>query len=153
MPRKAIIFAAMDEEEYPKVYLYRRVVQARLYIERHYADETGLELISGKAAFSKFHFIRLFKKIYGLTPHQYLRRVRIEKAKLLLLKNIPVNEVCPAVGFESVSSFILLFRQLTGQTPAAWQRQQLQNELNMKQQPLTYIPGCFALKRCETGDI
>src|SRR6478736_4821675 len=99
----------MMEEEYPKVYLYRRVVQAKLFIDQHFAETIDLENIADEASFSKFHFTRLFKKIYGKQNHQYLRVVRIENAMKLLRADRPVSEVCYAVGFESLSSFSGLF--------------------------------------------
>ena len=68
-------------EHYPKIYLVRRVVQAKLFIDEHYAERLDLDNISDEACFSKFHFIRLFRNIYGKTPHQYLTTVRIEKPK------------------------------------------------------------------------
>ena len=71
---------------YPKVYLYRRIVQAKLFIDSHYQESLDLEAIADEAFFSKFHFIRLFKDSYGKTPYQYLTYVRIEKAKGLLKK-------------------------------------------------------------------
>ncbi len=74
----------MTLEQYPKAYLYRRIVQAKLFIDSNYTDNIDLDNISDEAYFSKFHFTRLFKKIYGRTPHQYLTFVRIEKAMLLL---------------------------------------------------------------------
>ena len=95
----------MALEEYPKIYLYRRVVQAKLYIDSCYAEQIDLNNISGEAYFSKFHFIRLFKSIYGKTPHQYLTAVRIGNAKQLLQENKSVTDVCTLVGFDSLSSF------------------------------------------------
>ena len=47
--------------EYPKLYLYRRIVQAKLFIDSHYAGDIDLEQIADEAYFSKFHFCRLFK--------------------------------------------------------------------------------------------
>jgi AraC-like DNA-binding protein len=73
----------MTTELYPRVYLYRRIVQAKLFIDSKYADKIDLDNISDEACFSKFHFIRLFNSIYGKTPHQYLTFVRIEKAQQL----------------------------------------------------------------------
>jgi len=64
----------MTAATYPKVYLYRGIVQAKPFIDNNYADH-----IADEAFFSKFHFIRLFKKIYSKTPHQYLITVRSEK--------------------------------------------------------------------------
>ncbi len=131
-------------DHYPKVYLVRRVVQAKLFIDEHYAEHLDLENISDEACFSKFHFIRLFRNVYGKTPHQYLTTVRIEKAKILLTKNIPVSEVCYDVGFESLSSFSGLFRKLTGRSPSEYMRQQQKINTERLTTPLRFIPGCFA---------
>ncbi|PZR36256.1 MAG: AraC family transcriptional regulator, partial [Azospira oryzae] len=73
-------------EQYEKRYLYKRVVQAKLFIDQHYAEHIDLNNIADQASFSKFHFIRLFKTIYGKTPHHYLTQVRIDQAQLLLMK-------------------------------------------------------------------
>ena len=50
-------------EQFPKIYLYRRVVQAKLFIDGHFDENIELDNIAEEACFSKFHFIRLFKKI------------------------------------------------------------------------------------------
>ena len=110
----------MTTEEYPKLYFYRRLVQAKLFIDSHYADNIDLDNIADEAYFSKFHFIRKFKNIYRKTPHQYLIFVRIEKAMELLKTGIPVSEVCYAVGFESLSSFSGLFKRIAGITPSEY---------------------------------
>ncbi|HKR05557.1 MAG TPA: AraC family transcriptional regulator [Bacteroidia bacterium] len=136
----------MTTEQYPKVYLYRRIVQAKLFIDTNYADNINLDHIADEAYFSKFHFIRLFKKIYGKTPHQYLIVVRIEKSMQLLRTNIPVTEACYAVGFESVSSFSGLFKRIVGMMPSAYLIQQQQIKAQILKTPLQFIPGCFAEK-------
>jgi AraC-like DNA-binding protein len=70
---------------------------------------------------SKFHFIRVFKRYYGRTPNQYRQEVRIEIAKKILLKGKSIDEVCNAIGFTSKTSFISLFKKMTGVTPLAYQ--------------------------------
>jgi len=137
----------MTTEQYPKVYLYRRIVQAKLFIDSNYANNIDLGNIADEAYFSKFHFIRLFKKIYNKTPHQYLKVVRIENAMQLLRTDIPVSDVCYAVGFESLSSFSGLFKLIVGLTPSAYQIQQLQIKAQILKTPLQFIPGCFADKK------
>jgi AraC-like DNA-binding protein len=134
-------------ENYPKIYLYRRIVQAKLFIDNKFSDPIDLDNISDEAYFSKFHFIRQFKKIYGKTPHQYLKLVRIEKAMELLRTDVPVSDVCYAVGFESLSSFSSLFKLIVGLTPSAYQAQQLQIKTQILKTPLKFIPGCFAEKK------
>lgn len=129
---------------YPRVYLYQRLVRAKLFIDANYSNPIDLDNIADEAYFSKFHFIRNFKTIFGKTPHQYLIAVRIEKAKELLLQNQPVATVCFLVGFESVSSFTTLFKKQAGSTPAAWQAAQLQRMYESRRKPFHYIPGCYA---------
>jgi len=67
----------MINEPYPRMYLYRRLVQAKLFIDTHFAEPIDLNAIADEAYFSKFHFIKQFKSIYKRTPHQYLIHVRI----------------------------------------------------------------------------
>jgi AraC-like DNA-binding protein len=128
------------------MYLYRRLVQAKLFIDRHYAEAIDLDCIADEAYFSKFHFIKQFKAIYRQTPHQYLRTVRIEKAQLLLQEGVSVSDTCYAVGFESISSFSNLFKRATGVTPSAFLQRRQQLKAQMAAAPLAYIPGCFAEK-------
>ena len=134
----------MTPEHYPKIYLYRRIVQAKLLVDTHYAENIDVENIADEAFFSKFHFIRLFKKIYNKTPHQYLTIVRIEKAKQLLQSDIAVSEVCYSVGFDSISSFTGLFKRRVGRTPSAYQVQQKEIKADIAITPLKFIPHCFA---------
>jgi AraC-like DNA-binding protein len=136
----------MVNEQYPKIYLYRRLVQAKLFIDAHYADNIDLDNIADEAYFSKFHFIRQFKNIYRKTPHQYLIFVRIEKALELLKTEIPVSEVCYAIGFESLSSFSRLFKRIVGIAPSTYLVQQQLIKTQIVESPLTFIPGCFAEK-------
>lgn len=130
----------------PKIYLYRRIVQAKLFIDGNYANNIDLDNIADEAYFSKFHFIRQFKKIYGKTPHQYLTIVRIEKAMQLLRTDIPVSDVCYSVGFESLSAFSGLFKRSVGLTPSQYQLQQQNIKIQILKSPLTFIPNCFAHK-------
>jgi AraC-like DNA-binding protein len=137
----------LKEEQFPKIYLYRRIVQAKLFIDSHFAENINLDNIADEAFFSKFHFMRLFKSTYGKTPHQYLTTVRIEKAKLLLQTNISIADVCFSVGFESISSFTGLFKRITSVTPSTYQQQQLKRNAEIARAPLKYIPNCFAEKK------
>jgi AraC-like DNA-binding protein len=133
----------MSHKPYPKMYMYQRVVQAKLFINSNYAEKIDLDNISDEAYFSKFHFIRLFKKIYGKTPHQYLTFVRIEKATQLLRDQNPVTKVCYAVGFESSSSFGSLFKRRMGLSPSAFLEEQQQQKIQMRETPLHFVPGCY----------
>lgn len=133
----------MPAENIPKIYLYRRIVQAKLFIDANYAESIDAGEIAGEACYSKFYFIRTFKSIYGKTPHQYLTAVRIEKAKELLEAETPILDTCFAVGFDSLGSFNGLFKRRTGLTPSEYRRQKLARKQKMSEQPLSFVPGCF----------
>lgn len=134
----------MTTELYPRVYLYSRIVQAKLFIDNNYADKIDLDNISDEACFSKFHFIRLFKSIYGKTPHQYLTFVRTEKAQQLLRTGRPVSEVCFLVGFESLTTFSGLFKRIIGVSPSIYLTQQQQIKSQIIKAPLAFVPSCYA---------
>jgi len=128
----------------PKIYLYRRIVQAKLYMDSNYHEAIDLHAIADQAYFSRYHFIRLFSKIYGKTPHQYLTGVRMDKAQLLLQTDMPVQQVCFAVGFDSLGSFTSLFKRHVGVNPAQYRTQQLARTAEINRVPLKFVPNCFA---------
>jgi AraC-like DNA-binding protein len=132
------------DQAHPKIYLYKRVVQAKLFIEANYSEKIDLNNIADEACFSKFHFIRLFKRIYGKTPHQCLMAVRIEKAMHLLREDTSVTDACFSVGFESVTSFSTLFRRIVGITPSEYLLKQRRIRHEMAHAPLRFVPGCHA---------
>ena len=133
----------MSAENLPKLYLYRRIVQAKLFIDRNFAESIDAGDIADEACYSKYHFIRTFKNIYGKTPHQYLTYVRIERAKELLEAGETVTDACFAVGFDGLGSFVGLFKRRAGITPSEYRRQRWARKKKMKEKPLSFVPTCF----------
>ncbi|MGB3653612.1 MAG: AraC family transcriptional regulator [Rivularia sp. (in: cyanobacteria)] len=88
------------------------------YINDNIATEIKLSDLAALAGISQFHFSRLFKKSVGISPHKYVIKQRVERAKSLL-KNpqLSVTEIAFLCGFNSHSHFGKYFRQLTGFTP------------------------------------
>lgn len=123
--------------------IYQRVVTAKLYIDDNFAEPIDLKDISEKAFLSRFHFHRLFTRIYRKTPHQYLTKKRIEKAKDLLAENMPVTDVCNEVGFESIGSFSVLFKKEIGFAPQYYRNMAWLKKQQAKEQPKKFIPHCY----------
>lgn len=104
--------------------IVKRISLTREWMEANFDDNITLEDMAAVANMNSQHFLRMFRQVYRTTPHQYLMGVRLEKAKQLLRDGlISVSEVCDAIGFESVSSFSLLFKKSFGLAPAQFSRQ------------------------------
>ena len=72
---------------------------------------------------SKYHFIRVFKRIMGTTPYNYLTNYRINNAKILLkTTDLSVYEIAERCGFSDTSNFIVQFKKHTGQKPLEYRR-------------------------------
>ena len=123
--------------------IYQRIATAKIYIDDNYHEAIDLDQISQKAFLSRFHFHRLFRKIYRRTPHQYLTRKRLDRAKVLLAENKPVTEVCNEVGFESIGSFSVLFKKEIGFAPQYYRNMAYKKKMEQLAQPKKAIPHCF----------
>ena len=134
-------------EQYPKQYLYRQIVRAKLFIDENFCQNIDLDKIADEACFSKFHFVRLFKTIYGRTPHQYLIAVRVDRAVEILARGASVKEACYQVGFDSVSSFAGLFKRRIGMTPAAFRLEKEVTKSEIRRIPVKHVPNCFVTKK------
>ncbi|WP_217603789.1 helix-turn-helix domain-containing protein [Chitinophaga sp. GbtcB8] len=124
--------------------IYQRIVAAKLFMDEHYHESIDLGEISGQAFLSRFHFHRLFTRIYRSTPHRYLTRRRMDKARdLLAQEGLSVSEICTSVGFESIGSFSTLFKKETGIGPQHYRNLRIVQQQQAKAQPRTFIPHCF----------
>ena len=109
------IVVQAEESESP---LVRR---ARAYILANQADPIDLAKVAHAMHVSTFYFCKIFKRATGLTFTQYLSRVRVEKAKKLLLNpHLRISEIAYNVGFQSLTHFNRVFRQVVGQSPTEY---------------------------------
>jgi AraC-like DNA-binding protein len=86
-------------------------------VESAYRRDLGLDELADRAGVSAFHFIRLFKRETGFTPHSYLMQHRLERAKELLLSGFSIAQVAAMAGFYDQSHLGRHFRSLVGATP------------------------------------
>jgi AraC-like DNA-binding protein len=129
--------------------LYTRIVKAKVFMDTHYQYPLNLEKLSEEACFSKFHFLRLFKKTYNKTPHQYLIERRLDVAKEKLKQDdLRISDICVEIGFESPTSFSLKFKKQVGQTPALFRLRAMQKLKLSQEKPDHVIPHCFLSKFC-----
>jgi AraC-like DNA-binding protein len=114
--------------------------RARDLADRDFAEPLTLDSMARAANLSKFHFARAFARVYGETPHAYLSRRRVERAKdMLRAANLTVTEVCMLVGFESLGAFSSRFKELVGVSPTEYRRRVAEAGGPPP------IPGCFVL--------
>jgi len=101
----------------------RRAVTSALWIDAQSNRPLTLERIAREAGLSPFHFLRLFSKTLGVTPHQYLVRSRLRRAARLLVDDgEAVTDVAMDCGFGDLSNFVRTFRRAAGVSPRAFRR-------------------------------
>lgn len=124
--------------------IYKRIVAAKVFIDKNYREPINLDQIANQAFLSRFHFHRLFKHIYKITPHQYLTRIRLEAAKMSLAEEgVRIQDICNSIGFESHGSFSTLFNRQSGQSPKYFRNMALLKRKQAKEEPKRFIPHCF----------
>lgn len=103
---------------------YLKLLPILKYIEENYSKNITLDELSMQIGLSPQHLCSVFKKTFQTTPYEYLIRIRIQKAKELLIKNpmIQIKEVCYEVGFKNPSYFCYMFKKLEGITPMQFKR-------------------------------
>jgi AraC-like DNA-binding protein len=119
--------------------VYIHLLRAKDVIDREYARPLDVATLAVEAHASSAHFARSFKRAFGETPHRYLVRRRIERAKELLRgTDLSVTEISLEVGFQSLGSFSTAFRELVGESPRRYGR-------HWRDTAAPPIPACFTL--------
>ncbi|MDV6332628.1 AraC family transcriptional regulator [Asticcacaulis sp. 201] len=104
---------------------YRTRMQRVLdFIDQHLDEDLGLDVLSGIAAFSKYHFHRQFNAVFGLPAHRYVQLARMKRAsyQLAYRDQMTVTEVALHAGFEAPEAFGRAFRQHFGQSPSSFRK-------------------------------
>jgi len=112
----------------------RRMLRARDEMDRRYAEPLDVPTLAAIAHLSVSQFGRVFKEVYGETPHRYLQRRRVERAMTLLRQtDRPVTDVAWDVGFASLGTFSRTFSNVVGCSPT---------EFRARHTPVA-VPSCF----------
>lgn len=102
---------------------HRKISEVVDYINRHYAEPLRLDQLADRFYVSPFHLSRMFKETTGFTFIEYLNHVRVKEAQGLLRRSKDrVLTIAGRVGFDSISHFGRVFKQLTGITPLQYRK-------------------------------
>ena len=100
------------------------ITRAKEYITEHQSEDLSLGQVAKAVNTSTFYFCKLFRKCAGINYTDYVARVRIEKAKNLLLNpNLRISEIAFEVGFQSLTHFNRVFKRIVGLAPTAYRNQ------------------------------
>ena len=123
---------------------YKNLAHARDFMRHAYQRPLNLPDISAQANLSPYHFLRVYKQTFQETPHEFLTRLRIERAKTLLAKGSHnVTEACFEVGFSSLGSFSTLFAQRVGLSPSEYRRYVRSGIAVPRTVRPLFVPTCF----------
>jgi AraC family transcriptional regulator of adaptative response / methylphosphotriester-DNA alkyltransferase methyltransferase len=101
------------------------ILTAQSIIEKEYASALTLDQLSKQVGMSKYHLHRTFKKIVGVTPMEYMTKIRISKsAELLMQTDLSITQIAHEVGYRSSSHFNVIFRNHLGCSPTVYRHQQ-----------------------------
>ncbi len=94
------------------------------YVDAHLHQDMELVDLAEETGWSVRHFSRMFRQSTGQTPHKWILRKRVDRAKeLLRTRKLPLAEIALTCGFADQSHFTTSFRKMTGATPLRWQRE------------------------------
>lgn len=102
-----------------KIDLHRKVTLGKLYLDEHFPESFHVAEAARSAGMAEYHFFRLFKAVYHISPYQYVLKKRIELAKTCLQQgHFSLSEIALRTGFADVFSFSKAFKKYTGAPPS-----------------------------------
>jgi len=100
-----------------------RVVEVAQWLDAHAGEPRDLAASAARAGLSEFHFLRVFARVLGVTPHQYLVRARLRRAaRRLAQDDCSITAVAFESGFGDLSNFVRTFHRAAGVSPGAFRK-------------------------------
>ncbi len=139
---QSIVFLALNNFKHRNIDVLRsnveiiddipyRIKNTINYINNHLYEKIELSTLASITNWKEHHFIRVFTKLIGVTPYQYILARKIEKAKILLMDDsMPITSISFELGFQSHSNFINAFKKITNTTPEAFRNLVRINKIN-----------------------
>jgi AraC family transcriptional regulator len=116
------VFDHLSKMDFKKIVtneeVFRSVMHAKSFMEEHITENLSLEQICSEAGISKYHFVRVFKNTFGISPYQYQKRKRLDHARIELMKGTSVLETALLFGYADVPTFSKAFKQALGKSPS-----------------------------------
>ncbi len=101
----------------------RQAQRIRMYIERHLGHKILVSDLGALIGCSEAHFARAFKRTFAMSPHAYITHRRVQRARhLMLVSDASLSDIALSCGLTDQAHLCKIFRELVGQSPAAWRR-------------------------------
>lgn len=123
--------------------LFRRLCRARDRLQDDSTHPPRLPELARFAGVSQFHLLRVFRSCFGETPHEYVSRLRIDRAKHLLRNGHSVTDACFEVGFSGLGSFSSRFKSVVGVSPTEYARTVRGWSRCPESLASAFVPFCF----------
>ena len=102
--------------------LPENILALKEYIDTHFTEIESVGEVAEQFFYSREYISRLFKKYYDTTVMDYIHELRVAKAKSLIGEGLQMIDVCYAVGYSSLSTFVRVFRRATDMTPSEYRK-------------------------------
>lgn len=123
---------------------FARLARSRDFLASSLHEHITLKDAAVEACLSPFHYHRMFSRAFAETPHDFITRLRIERAKELLARDhCAITDICFAVGYNSPGSFSLLFRTVVGCSPSEYRRAMRRIFPVPELAAYRFVPACF----------
>lgn len=127
---ESILTELLVEQQYEKNALNIRyqeeVMRLMEYLKEHYQENLSVDQMAERVSMSKYHFIRVFKQITGVSPYEYLKILRMNESKKMLKEtDYSIGQIADFLGYSNVNLYIQNFKKCVGLTPLQYRKRAL----------------------------